>query len=67
MYTLFKAIVQSPELHDRPFAGYLYSGFGIDRFYENGSFLKNSIEIGAIGPISIAKELQNFIHDIYRF
>ncbi|WP_440880521.1 lipid A deacylase LpxR family protein [Tenacibaculum sp. C7A-26P2] len=67
MYTPFKAVVQSPELHDRPFAGYLYGGFGIDQFYEDDSFIKNSIEIGAIGPISIAKELQNFIHDIYGF
>ncbi|SEC90279.1 hypothetical protein SAMN04489761_3917 [Tenacibaculum sp. MAR_2009_124] len=67
IFTPFKAVVQSPEQHDRPFAGYLYGALGIHHFFENNSFLKNSIEIGIIGPGSMAEELQNFIHDIYGF
>ncbi|CAM1372608.1 lipid A deacylase LpxR family protein [Tenacibaculum xiamenense] len=67
IYTPFKAVVQSPQQHDRPFAGYLYGSFGINHFFKNNSFLKNSVEIGVIGPGSMAEELQNFIHDIYGF
>ena len=67
MYTPYKAIVESPEQHDRPFAGYLYGSFGFNKFYNNNSSFKSSIEIGVVGTNSFAKELQDFIHDIYGF
>ena len=62
MYTPYIASVQYVEFHDRPFAGYLYGGFGIYHFFNERSFLKNAVEIGVIGSNSMARELQNFVH-----
>ena len=67
MYTPNKAVVQNIELHDRPFAGYLYGSFGIKRVYRKNRILNTSIQIGAVGPNALGKELQDFIHDIYNF
>ena len=67
MYTPFKAIVQDVSLHDRPFAGYLYGSFGINKVYKNNQILKTSVQIGMIGSAAFSKELQDFIHDIYGF
>ncbi|CAM1357840.1 conserved hypothetical protein [Tenacibaculum sediminilitoris] len=67
MYTPFKAIVDVMEEHDRPFAGYLFGGFSINRFYKNESVFKTTIQVGAIGSPSFAEELQDFIHNLYGF
>lgn len=67
MYTPFKATVQQYGNHDRPFAGYLFGSFGINRFYKNKSILKTSLRIGILGPSAASKELQDFIHDIYGY
>ena len=67
MFTPYKSIVQSIVEHDRPFAGYLFGSFGINRVYKNNTTLKTTIQIGVIGPNSFSEELQDFIHDIYGF
>ncbi|KAB1154693.1 lipid A deacylase LpxR family protein [Tenacibaculum aiptasiae] len=67
MYTPYKATVQQHMNHDRPFAGYLFGSFGINRFYKNESILKTSIQTGIIGPSALSKDLQDFIHDIYGY
>ena len=67
MYTPFKATVNSHGDHDRPFAGYLFGSFGINRFYKNESIIKTSLQIGVLGPSAFSKELQDFIHDIYGY
>ncbi|MDB0611105.1 lipid A deacylase LpxR family protein [Tenacibaculum maritimum] len=66
MYSPFKATVQMHEDHDRPFAAYLYGGFGINYFKEH-SIIKTSIKTGIIGSYAFGWELQDFIHDIYGF
>lgn len=50
-------------LDDRPYAGWLYLGIGATVEYKRyrDSF---EVEIGVIGPASIAKQTQDFIHDI---
>ena len=51
---------------DRPYAGYLYTQFG----YHTRSDMKlDTIEfsIGIVGPASLAREAQDFIHDIRGF
>ncbi|MFV0247471.1 MAG: lipid A deacylase LpxR family protein [Tenacibaculum sp.] len=55
------------EQHDRPFAGYLYSSFGINKFFSNATFLKTYLKVGVIGSDSFAEEVQNFIHNITGF
>ena len=67
MYTPFKAVVQTINEHDRPFAAYLYASFGINRIYKSNKTLKTSFQIGTIGPNAFGQELQDFIHDIYSF
>ena len=67
MYSPFNAIVPDISLHDRPFAGYLYGGFGMHRVYKNNRILKTSLQIGVIGPAAFGKELQNFIHALYGY
>lgn len=67
MYTPYKATVYQHTNHDRPFAGYLFASFGINRFYKNESIIKTSLQVGAIGPSAFSKELQDFIHDIYGY
>jgi hypothetical protein len=67
MYTPYKAVVTNISEHDRPFSGYLYGSFGINRIYKKSQILNTSIQIGVIGSNSYAEELQEFIHDIYGF
>ncbi len=66
MFTPQKAIVASANEHDRPFAAYLYAGFGITRAYED-HILRTNFELGMIGPSARGREIQDFIHDIYGF
>ncbi|TMM28760.1 lipid A deacylase LpxR family protein [Polaribacter aestuariivivens] len=67
MYTPYKAIVLSVNDHDRPFSGYLYGSFGFENVYKNNKNLKITGQLGVIGSNAYAKELQDFIHDIYGF
>lgn len=67
MFTPYEAVVQSVNLHDRPFASYLFTSFGVNRIYKNDRTLNTTIQIGVIGPNAFGKELQDFIHDIYGF
>ncbi|MEX6626156.1 lipid A deacylase LpxR family protein [Tenacibaculum salmonis] len=67
MYTPFKATVNQYMNHDRPFAGYLFGSFGINRFYKNENILKTSIQVGTLGSNAMSKELQDFVHTIYGY
>ena len=67
MYTPFKATVQQNTDHDRPFAGYLFGSFGIQRFYKNETILKTTLQLGVLGPSAYSKPLQDFIHEIYGY
>lgn len=67
MYTPYKALVYNINEHDRPFAGYLFGSFGINRAYKNNTIFKTSIQLGIVGPSAFGKELQKVIHDMYGF
>ncbi len=47
---------------DRPFAGYLYGGASLQWLKRNESSLKLEVQVGTIGPSSLAKEGQTFLH-----
>ncbi len=51
---------------DRPYAGWLYAGFG---YHTQTRDRMNSFEanLGMIGPASLAQEAQDFIHDLRGF
>ena len=67
MFTAQKSTYPFASLHDRPFAGYFFGSFGIDRFYKSNNILTTDIEIGVIGPNAKGKELQSFMHSIYNY
>lgn len=67
IYTPINPTVESKGDHDRPFAGYLYLGFGLKNIYKNEAILSFSTQFGVIGENSYAEDLQRFIHDIYGF
>lgn len=67
LYTPYKAIVTSPHLHDRPFAGYLFGEYGTARFYKSQNMVAAKLQVGVLGPSSKAEQVQNFIHGIYGF
>ncbi len=67
MYTPYVAIISDVFLHDRPFAAYLYSSYGINYVFKNNQLLNASLQIGVIGSSAFGKELQDFIHNIYNF
>ena len=67
IYTPYKSTILNVNLHDRPFAGYMYGNFGIARVYKNKTILKNNIQFGVVGKIAFGKELQEAIHTIYNF
>lgn len=63
---------QSPDVektiyHDRPFAGYLFAEAGINKFYYNEDVLKVNLQVGVVGPESMADDLQKLIHDTFGY
>jgi hypothetical protein len=52
---------------DRPFAGYLYIGSTLNFLYQDESNLKIGAQLAAVGPASLAKQTQNFVHDNFGF
>ncbi|WP_166461182.1 lipid A deacylase LpxR family protein [Flavicella sediminum] len=67
MYTPNQVYESETGLRDRQYAGYSFLKYSGLSFLKNKAALKMSIEIGAMGPNSLAKEFQNVIHDLYGF
>lgn len=67
MYTPYWGMVAKKEDQDRPFAGYLYAGAAYSVFYKKESVLKTSIELGTVGPHSLAQDAQEFLHKTVGF
>jgi len=67
MYTPYWGQVAKKEDQDRPFAGYLYAGAAYSVFYKKESVFKTSIEVGTVGPNSLAQDAQKFLHKTVGF
>ena len=59
--------ISDPELitDDRPYAGWLYLGFGLVANQGSKRYDKLELEIGMIGPYSFAEEVQTFWHSLF--
>jgi hypothetical protein len=59
--------ISNPELirDDRPYAGWLYLGFGLVANQGSKRYDKLELEIGMIGPYSFAEEVQTFWHSLF--
>jgi hypothetical protein len=63
IYTPRDITLSDPPLTDRPYAGFLYGGVGvIDRSGVDLDQLQ--VQLGVIGPASLAQESQTFVHRI---
>jgi len=51
-------------VHDRPFAGYLFGEVGINTFYKNESVLKVNFQGGVVGPEAGAEAVQQGLHSL---
>jgi hypothetical protein len=52
-------------LEDRPYAGWLYVGFGMVANQGMRRYDKIELEIGMVGPYSFAEEVQTFWHSLF--
>lgn len=55
------------QYQDRPFAGYLYTGFKTGFFYKSEELVKTGIELGTLGPNSLAEDAQKLLHKMVGF
>lgn len=56
-----------PNVHDRPFSGYLFGQFSQSWLYANESVFRLNAQAGVVGPSSQAQEMQEFIHRTFRY
>ena len=63
IYTPEYFIATAPILHDRPFAGWLYSELSVNT-HNPGTSESVSINLGMVGPVALAEQGQKLIHDI---
>lgn len=52
---------------DRPFAGYLYAGAGVNLLFNSENSLKFNLQVGTIGPDAKGKEAQELLHNTVGF
>ncbi|MFP8966520.1 lipid A deacylase LpxR family protein [Pokkaliibacter sp. CJK22405] len=52
---------------DRPYAGYLFGGVSYQRRYSNKLLKVAEVQLGIVGPASLAHESQDFIHKLRGF
>jgi lipid A 3-O-deacylase len=67
IYTPYQSNVPSISMQDRPFAGYLFAEAGMNKFYQDGSVLKLSSQLGILGPGSMAEQVQTIWHQIINY
>ena len=50
---------------DRPYAGWLYMGFGLVANQGSSRYDKVQLEVGIVGPSSMAEQVQTFWHSLF--
>jgi hypothetical protein len=67
IYNPQTVLAANPDVHDRPFAGYLFGQYAKSWFYRNESVLKIDGQLGVVGPSSGAEGLQELFHDVFNY
>ena len=70
MYTPGDPFRKNVIVNDRPYAGIIYVGMALNQRHTLPEssfevFDSREITLGVIGPVSFARETQNFVHDIF--
>jgi len=65
MYTPEDITTRTPDPTDRPYAGWLYASIGAVAEDSERDILHNlALDVGVVGPLSLAGETQSFWHDL---
>ncbi len=67
MYNPISGQSPNPQVHDRPFAAYLYVGGNVSIFSKKESVLKIGAELGTVGPDALGEDVQKTLHKIVGF
>jgi len=65
IYTPEDTAASQPLKDDRPYAGWLYLGFGLAANQGVKRYDKLELEIGLVGPYSFAEDVQTFWHSLF--
>jgi lipid A 3-O-deacylase len=63
IFTPANTLASDPPLNQRPYAGYLFLGLGL-LANDNEEFDEMQLQLGVIGPASLARDAQAFVHSI---
>lgn len=63
IYTPVNKRLRNPDPNDRPYAGYSYLEAGLDR-RTTVSLDRFTFQLGVVGPTSLARQVQDAVHDI---
>jgi hypothetical protein len=64
IYTPRNLVLANPPATDRPYAGYLYASLGLIDQAEDGRLDQLQVQIGVVGPASLAAQTQNLVHKL---
>lgn len=56
--------LEEKEKYERPYAGFLYAGYAIEKYNENSQYIIHSYTIGATGDISLGEFYQKEYHEL---
>lgn len=65
MYTPENTYTKELVRDDRPYAGWLYAGFGMVANQGSDRYDKLAMEVGVVGPASQAEDVQTFWHSLF--
>ncbi|MEW6668386.1 MAG: lipid A deacylase LpxR family protein [Thermodesulfobacteriota bacterium] len=65
MYTPEDTFSRQLVQEDRPYAGWLYAGIGMVADQGSERYDKLELEVGIVGPASLAQDVQTFWHSLY--
>ena len=63
MYTPSNKLRQDVMEDERPYAGWLYIGLANHTLLQNETMITIELDLGMVGPASLAKQTQDFVHD----
>src|SRR5690606_3732574 len=64
MYNPQSVRAEDIDVHDRPYAGYLFAEMGVNKFYRNEDVFKMTFQAGVLGKESQAEAFQKKLHKI---
>ncbi|MDB9822688.1 lipid A deacylase LpxR family protein [Deltaproteobacteria bacterium] len=65
IYTPKNTYISQSLQNDRPYAGWLYMGFGLVVNKGDERYDKVQLEVGIVGPLSFAEDVQTFWHSMF--